>query len=367
MQLLLGITGSSGFIGWHLRCHLLHRPGIECLYANEEEFSSHVALRQFVSRCDAIVHLAGMNRGGEQEVYNTNIFLTEALLRTCVDEDARPHIVFANSIQCEKDNAYGRSKRDSWGKIEEWSRRNGARCTNVILPNVFGEHCRPFYNSVVATFCYQLANGEKPRIIEDRVIPLIHVGEVAELFIWIIENNILGEVRPNGREIQVSELLDLLRSLDFAYREGIIPDISDNFTRCLFNTYRSYLYPAFYPVNPEIKLDERGRLFETVISKSGGQCFISSTSPGLTRGNHYHINKFERFLVVKGKALIRLRRLFHDEVHEFYIEGDRPGYIDIPTLHTHNISNIGDEGLITLFWADEIFDPEKPDTYAEPV
>ena len=361
----LGITGSSGFIGWHLRCHLLQRPEIECVFANEDEFSSGDALKDFVSQCDAIIHLAGMNRGKEQKVYETNVTLAEKLVKACEEKRVGPHIIFTNSIQYKLNNAYGRSKREAWSIIKKWSQKIGAKCTNVILPNVFGEHCRPFYNSVVATFCYQLANGYEPKIIEDRVIPLIHVGKVAEIFIKILQEGLEGDVRPEGKEIKVSKLLDLLSNLDSTYKQGIIPEVSDSFIRQLFNTYRSYLFPSFYPVRPRVNIDERGELFETVVSKSGGQCFVSTTKPGITRGNHYHVNKFERFFIVKGEALLRLRRLLSDDIEEFYIDGRDPGYVDIPTLHTHNITNIGEGELITLFWADEIYDPENPDTYAE--
>lgn len=367
MPLRLGITGSSGFIGWHLRCLLLERPEIEVLTANEEEFASETSMREFVTHCNCIIHLAGMNRGSEEDVYNTNVKLAKALVRACEEMGSAPRIVFANSIQIEKDNAYGRSKREAWRLIEAWGGRTGSRCTNVILPNVFGEHGRPFYNSVVATFCYQLASGQKPEIIEDRAMPLIHVRDVAELLVEEAERGSGGELRPQGKEMYVSELLELLQYLDTDYRKGIVPDLSDGFTKRLFNTYRSFLFPSFYPVHPKLNTDTRGALFETVVSKSRGQSFMSTTNPGVTRGNHYHVKKFERFFVVKGSASIKVRRLLHDNVQEFRIDGSSPGYVDIPTLHTHSITNMGEDELITLFWADELFDPQAPDTFAEQV
>lgn len=363
----LGITGSSGFIGWHLRCLLLERPDIEVLEANEEEFSSHEQLAEFVSGCDFIIHLAGMNRGEEEEVYQTNVELARKLTDACTSTASRPGIVFSNSIQIERDNAYGRAKREAWRIILNWSEKAGAKCVNAVLPNVFGEHGRPFYNSVVATFCYQLANGQKPEIIEDRVIPLIHAREVVELLLEAAIDGKSGELRPQGKEMRVSDLLELMRHIDFEYRQGIIPDLSDPITSSLFNTYRSYLFPSYYPVYIELKEDRRGGLFEAVKARSGGQAFMSTTRPGVTRGNHYHVGKFERFLVVAGQARIRLRRLLHEDIEEFIIDGSHPGYVDIPTLHTHNITNIGTDELVTLFWAGEIFDPQVPDTYPEAV
>lgn len=363
----LGITGSSGFIGWHLRCLLRERPDLEVITANEKEFSSDELMGTFVSDCDAIIHLAGMNRGSEEDVYNVNVWLARALVGACEERKAAPRIIFANSIQFERENAYGRSKKEAWDTIAQWAEKAGAHCVNVILPNVFGEHGRPFYNSVVATFCFQLADGQKPEIIEDRVIPLIHVRDVAELLLEAAEGGKGGEMRPQGKEVTVSELLNLLRQIDAEYRKGVLPDLSDVFVRKLFNAYRSFLFPSFYPVYPKVNEDERGSLFETVVARSGGQSFMSTTKPGIIRGNHYHVNKFERFLVVRGNALIRLRRVLTDQVYEFKLGGDIPGYVDIPTLHTHNIMNIGEEELITLFWADEIFDPQAPDTFSEQV
>lgn len=363
----LGITGSSGFIGWHLRCLLLERPGIEVSTANEDEFASDDRLAEFVSSCDAIIHLAGMNRGDEDEVYRVNVELARALVRACRIALSTPRIVFANSIQVDIDNAYGRSKREAWGLLSEWSAKTGSQCVNAVLPNVFGEHGKPFYNSVVATFCFQLANRQEPEIIEDRAIPLIHVRDVVELLLDAAIRGKQRELRPQGTAYRVSELLRLLRHLDSQYRSGIIPDLSEPFKRRLFNVYRSYLYPHFYPVHPKINQDARGVLFESVVSKGGGQAFVSATRPGVFRGNHYHVHKFERFLVVRGRAVIKIRKLLHDDAQEFVLDGNEPGYIDIPTLHTHNITNIGEEELITLFWADEIFDPQAPDTYAHAV
>ena len=363
----VGITGSSGFIGWHLRCLLHERRDIEVIEANEEEFSSLDKLRGFVRSCDGVFHLAGMNRGPSEDVYKTNVEIAELLVEACKSTDSRPHVVFANSVQMERDNPYGRGKRKAAETLRKFSEETGASLTNVILPNVFGEHGKPFYNSVVATFCHQLAKGEKPEIIEDNQMDLLHVRDAVELMLDSMENGVNGDMQPGGRAIKVSSLLKVLHNMDTCYRSGVVPDLSDMFNLQLFNTYRSFLFPSFYPTYPELSSDNRGWLFELIRTESGGQAFASSTEPGVTRGNHYHVRKFERFLVIKGEATISLRRLLTDEVTSFNVSGEQPAFVDIPTLHTHNITNIGQDGLLTLFWAGEFFDSERPDTYPEVV
>jgi len=167
--------------------------------------------------------------------------------------------------------------------------------------------------------------------------------------------------------MRVSELLDRLSAFDQNYRGQLIPDVREPIDLYLFNTYRSYLFPHHYPVDLQLHEDMRGGLFEAIKSYNGGQCFLSTTKPGITRGNHYHTAKIERFLVVGGNGLIRIRKLFSEDISEFEVAGDRPQYIDIPTLHTHNITNVGESDMTTLFWSHEIFDPESPDTFPEPV
>lgn len=363
----IGITGSSGFIGWHLRCLLYEKQDIEVIEANEDVFHSLDKLTAFVRFCDGIFHLAGMNRGPDEEIYNTNVKLAELLVGACKSAESKPHLVFANSVQIKEDNPYGKGKRRAAEILHRWAGESGSSFSNLVLPNVFGEHCKPFYNSVVATFCHQLAREEKPEIIEDREMDLLHVRDVSEIMLGAMENKTDGEIFPRGRTIRVSRLLQKLINMDVDYRGGLIPDLSDSFDLQLFNTYRSYLFPDFYPVYPELRSDNRGWLFEFVRSESGGQAFASNTEPGITRGDHYHVNKFERFLVIKGEATIRVRRLLTENTISFTVSGDQPAFIDMPTLYTHNITNTGEESLLTLFWASELFDPEQPDTYKEVV
>ena len=364
-MLRLGITGGFGFLGWHFRAHVHADKEIETVPAGRESFSGSDALAEFVHDKDAIVHLAGMNRGEEAEIEATNIALTRNLIEACERGQARPHIVFANSTHSSRDTAYGRSKRQSADMLSSWAARTGARFTNLVIPGAFGEGGRPFYNSVVSTFCHQLANGEMPKIIEDREIDLVHAQTLAARIVSIVRRTETGTVRIPGHVMRVSALLDRLKIMAKEYSAHVLPSVSDRFGLELFNTYRSYLFPNYYPVALDRRSDVRGSLFEVVKTLHGGQCFFSTTKPGVTRGNHYHTAKIERFLVAQGEAVIRLRRLFSKEVHEYCVSGDRPVYIDMPTFYTHDITNVGSGELLTLFWAHEIFDPNRPDTNPE--
>jgi UDP-2-acetamido-2,6-beta-L-arabino-hexul-4-ose reductase len=363
----IGITGIKGMIGWHLRAFLYGFPGVEIIEGDRSTFAENSRLLDFVSASDTIVHLAGMNRGKDEEVESTNIKLTTALIEACERKKHAPHIILSSSTHIYRDTAYGRSKLLCAQKFQDWASRNGAVFTNLILPHVFGECGKPFYNSVVSTFCFQLANAQEPQIDKDGPLELIHAQEVARQILELIQSKQGGELVIPGTPISVREMLARVRALADYYNNHMIPDLRESLDLSLFNTYRSYLYPKFFPRPLELHKDNRGELFEACKSLNGGQTFISTTRPGITRGNHFHLNKVERFLVVRGEANIRIRKMFDDEILEFRVSGSKPQYIDIPTLHTHNITNTGNEDLLTLFWAHEIFDPKSTDTKAAPV
>jgi len=363
----IGITGVDGLLGWHLRCFLYSRKDMLVRGAGRDVFASPERLKEFAASCDAIVHLAGMNRGPDAEVVATNVALTESLLAACDAAGAAPHIVFSSSTRIFAGTPYGESKKKCAALISEWAVKRGARFTNLVLPNIFGEGGKPFYNSAVSTFCYQLANGQEPKIIEDNEIDILHAQRVAALVFAALEQGNSGELSPKGDIFRVSALLARLKTLAADYSEQIFPDLSSPSDLDLFNTYRSYLFPARYPVSIAKRSDERGSVIEAVKGRVGGQTFFSTTVPGVTRGHHYHTRKIERFLVVKGSALVKVRKLFSRDTAEFRVDGEHPGYIDMPALHTHSITNTGKSELITLFWTNEIFDPEMPDTYPETV
>lgn len=366
-MLRVGITGIDGLIGWHLRLFLNGEKDVEVIGADRSTFLSNEKLRSFVSKVDVIVHLAGMNRGGDQEIEETNVSLSRQLISACEEANCRPYIIFSSSTHAYGETAYGRSKRHCSGLLQAWATESGAVFTNLILPHIFGEGGRPFYNSVVSTFCHQLAHQKKPEIVHDGQLELLHAQDLSFLIWHLICNPESGDKVLPGCCMKVSELLVRLREMAGQYAANIIPRFNEAIDLRLFNTYRSYLFPQFYPVSLTAHEDSRGGLVEVVKTLHGGQCFVSTTKPGITRGNHYHTGKMERFLVLKGRAIIRLRKMFSEQIHEFEVCGDAPQYIDMPTGHTHNISNIGEEDLVTLFWAHEIFDPACSDTFMETV
>jgi len=367
----LGVTGAGGLLGFHARCclHAL-KEAHEVRLASRTTFASPDEMDLFVDGLEGILHFAGMNRGDEQEVEVTNIAIMRELVAALRRTNTRPAIAYANSTHWNRETGYARGKRAGANILLQWGVECGARVGNFILPHVFGEGGKPFYNSVVSTFCQQLAHLEKPRVDVDGELELLHAQDVAQCLIaWLCDGNAqCGQQRLAGTPIQVSVLLERLNTLLVRYVEqGAVPNLDSHIDLRLFNTLRSYLYPALYPRPLKLQKDARGELFEVVKADQGGQTFLSTTVPSATRGNHWHLRKIERFFVVSGCGTIRIRKLFSDEVQSFKVSGDVPAYIDIPTLHTHSITNTGDTLLQTLFWSNEIFDPIHPDTYPEVV
>ena len=372
-MLRIGITGQGGFVGTHLFNTLGLQPEeFERVPFQKVYFSNRELLNEFVAKCDVIVHLAAMNRHNDpQVIYDTNIELTQKLINALDSTGSKAHILFSSSTQEERGNEYGNSKKACRKLLYKWSQRSGSNFTGLIIPNVFGPFGQPNYNSVIATFCYQLARNEKPTIDIDGELKLIYVGELVEV--------ILSEIRslkskeeisvPFTATAKVSEILFLLEKYRSEYQEkGIIPNIDSSFELNLFNTFRCYIDTGtHFPVSFVEHSDNRGSFVEIIRLGVGGQVSFSTTVSGITRGNHYHTRKIERFAVIKGKALIQLRRVGTDEVLDFYLDGENPSYVDMPIWHTHNIKNIGTEVLYTIFWINEFYDPEDSDTYFENV
>jgi UDP-2-acetamido-2,6-beta-L-arabino-hexul-4-ose reductase len=375
-MIYVGITGQSGFIGTHLYNYLsLKKDEITLIPFRDEYFSDTEQLDVFVKKCDKIVHLAALNRHPDpKEIFDTNIILVKKLIDSCNRTNSRPHILFSSSTQEELDNLYGRSKSVGRELFSEWAKKSDARFTGMVIPNVFGPFGKPFYNSVVATFCYQLTHNQQPVINVDADLKLIYVGEVTEIFYKNIINEHQGDKSvtihlPHNYEIKVSEVLAILQNFKVQYFEkGIFPDLSDRFTLLLFNTFVCYIeHKDFYPFYLMKNSDERGSFVETVRMNSGGQISFSTTKPGITRGNHFHTRKAERFAVIRGNARIELRRFGTDEVLTFNLNGENPSFVDMPVWFTHNITNTGDQDVFTIFWINEPFNPEDPDTFFEAV
>lgn len=330
--------------------------------ADRFAFQDASVLSAKLEQVEAVFHFAGVNRGTEEEVATGNQEIATSLVAAVAAAGVAPHIVYANSTHSTGDSSYGKGKSEAAEIISTGLDGVGGRFSNIVLPHIFGEGGRPFYNSVTSTLCYQLSVQEQPKLRADGQVELLHAGEVARISLRQVLDKQSGVVLPEGVRIGVVDLYEKLVCFYNDYTGGLIPEIDDDFQLALFNTMRSYLFPKCYPVTYKMNKDDRGVLFEAV--KGGtGQTFLSWTKPGITRGDHFHLGKIERFSVVSGTAIIRIRHIFEDDIHEFHVSGGKPVYIDMPTMHTHSIENIGGTDLLTLFWANEIFDPKSPDTY----
>ena len=372
-MLKIGITGQSGFVGTHLYNTIgLNPEEFQRVEFDKGYFQDDAKLDAFVSECDVIVHLAAMNRHEDQQViYNTNVELAKNLISSLKRTSSTAHVLMSSSSQEERDNLYGKSKKEGRELFAKWAQETGGRFTGMVIPNVFGPFGLPFYNSVVATFSHQVARGETPQIQVDGELKLIYVGELVKEIIQKIkdkDNTPLYTV-PHTSEAKVSYILSLLQDYKAKYQDkGEVPELNTTFELNLFNTYRCYIdMKNYFPVKFTQHTDPRGTFVEIIRLGVGGQVSFSTTVPGITRGNHYHTRKIERFAVIKGKALIQLRKIGTDEVMDFYLDGNEPAYVDMPIWYTHNIKNIGDEVLYTNFWINEFFDPNDPDTFFENV
>lgn len=367
----VGITGQGGFMGGHLYNFLGTKlEKIKRIRFKRNYFDDEVELQSFVKSCDVIVHIAGMNRHADEQVlYKTNVELVHKLVNACVVTKSIPKIIFSSSTQEEIDNLYGKSKRDGRKYFEDWATNNDGKVTTLIIPNVFGPFGRPFYNSFIATFSHQIVQGEEPKVINDNRVNLIYINELSEVFYnEIIKQDsakIQSYVVPHTSSRKVSEILGLLKYFKIQYLEnGQVPKIDLNtFELDLFNTFTSFIPKDYFPIKFKNHTDERGSFVEIMRAGSAGQTSYSTTVPGITRGNHYHTRKIERFAVISGKASIRVRKIDSDEVFEYILDGAEPAYVDMPIWYTHNIKNIGNTELITLFWINEPYDPKDADTY----
>jgi UDP-2-acetamido-2,6-beta-L-arabino-hexul-4-ose reductase len=356
------LTGAGGFLGWHVRvlARALKMP--EPVIVDRDTLTAPNRLAALLDGADRVIHIAGVNRGEPLEVAAGNVAIARHLAAGLRASLTPPKtVVFANSVQAGNGTPYGDGKSAAAALLAETTRWSGSQFEDVLLPNLFGEHGKPFYNSAIATFCRLLADGDTPQVDGDRELELMHATDAATLLLTPDATSLT--VRRTVRQVA-----DQLAHFATVYRTGEIPDLADRFDIRLFNTYRSHLFPANSPLPLKQHTDARGSLVETVkVHGGGGQTFCSSTVPGVTRGEHFHLAKVERFVVVRGEAEIAMRRVLHDDVIRFRVSGDEPAVVDMPTMWAHNITNVGDGELMTLFWANDLFDPAHPDTYPEPV
>jgi len=370
--LKIGITGQNGFIGYHLTQTIKYKHSDYILVVFQNSFfEKESLLKEFVSTCDVIVHLSGVNRAEtDEEVYGDNIKLNTLLKKALIDANFKGHLLFASSSQEKGDSLYGKAKKESREFLEKTINSLGGKFTGLIIPNVFGPFCKPNYNSFVATFCSKILNDEPPEVIQDANVPLLYVGNLVEQILEVIRNpkGSLFEIRPD-LEVKVTEVLGLLNTFKDSYIGGnTIPSLQTPFELQLFNTFRSYFdLENKYPTLLEKHSDQRGFFSEIIRTDIGGQFSYSTTLPGITRGNHFHTRKIERFIVIGGKAKISLRKIGSTEVNEYLLDGENPSYVDMPIWYTHNIKNVGEEELYTIFWINEFYDVNDPDTYFEKV
>lgn len=367
------VTGASGLIGWHAQTRL-HAANCaagfkgvplpyDILALDHAGFNDDATLNAAVTGADAVLHFAGVNRAPDVVLEAVNPALARRLVAACQAVRTEPHIVYANSTHAAGDTPYGRGKRIANEVFTAFT----PRYSNLILPHIFGEGGRPNYNNVTATLIGQILADETPTVNPEGRVQLLHAGAAAQASIDAMMNGTNGDLTPEPHPMSVSGLLDRLQGFHALYTANIYPDLSDAFDLALFNAYRAATYPDGWPRSLKLNTDTRGTLFEAVKGGGGGQTFLSTTEPGVTRGDHFHLNKVERFLVVQGEAVIRIRKVLSDEVYEYTVSGDAPAPVDMPTLHTHSIENVGNTPLLTLFWTHDLFDPANPDTFADKV
>lgn len=364
------VTGARGFVGRNLCAVLRQRDDIELF---EYDVNNNPEdLNRALEKVDCIIHLAGVNRPKNPDEYKTGN--TGSIDNICAQLKAIgrfPKIVLSSSIQAELDNPYGVSKRGAEQVLEKFADNTGAECVVYRFKNLFGKWCRPNYNSVTATFCHNIAN-DLPIQISDPAheIDLTHIDDVVNAFINEMDPGTHG-FRFAGPLASTCITLGELAAKIRAFRDMrislVLPDFSSDFERALYGTYLAYLDKKEFEYGLDKKSDQRGSLAEFVKSPAMGQIFVSRTNPGVTRGDHYHHTKTEKFLVLEGEAVIRFRHIENDEILEYPVSGENYQVLDIPPGYTHSIENVGKSVLVTLFWASEMFDPDRPDTYFEEV
>ena len=364
------VTGSKGFVGRNLCAVLRRREDVKLREYDLED--DPVVLDEALRHSDCIVHLAGVNRPEDPDDFDKG---NAGSIKEICDELKRygkaPKIVLSSSIQAELDNPYGISKRRAENIIERFAEECDAECVAFRFKNLFGKWCRPDYNSVTATFCHNIANDLPIRISDPaNQIELTHIDDVVEAVIDELPRRQPGfrfGPQLKARPISLGELAGKLRFFKRMRTDLALPDFSDDFDYALYGTYLSYLNEENFEYRLDVKSDQRGSLAEFIKSPQMGQIFVSRTKPGVTRGDHYHHSKTEKFLVLEGEGIVRFRHIDGDKVLEYPVSGAKYQVIDIPPGYTHSIENVGDQVLVTLFWASEPFDPEDPDTYHLPV
>lgn len=365
------VTGANGFVGRNLVCELRSK-GYEDLYLYDVDTDPNL-LDAFTKDCEFVFHLAGVNRPKDvDEFMQGNFGFTDTLLASLRKNNNTCPVLITSSIQAALDNPYGRSKKAGEDLLFSYAKETGATVHVFRLPNVFGKWGRPDYNSAVATFCYNIAR-DLPITVNDPevVMNLVYIDDVVQAFLAALKDDVLKE---NGfckvstvHTVKLGRIVELLRQFRESRTSLSVPDMSDSFEKVLYSTYLSYLPEDRFSYPLRMNTDNRGSFTEIIRTEERGQFSVNISKSGITKGNHWHHTKCEKFLVVSGKALIQFRKIGTEEVIDYHVSGERLEVVDIPPGYTHNIINEGEADLVTFMWANEPFNPEKPDTVFEKV
>lgn len=365
------ITGANGFVGKNLTAELRNR-GYSQLYLYDIDTQPGL-LDAYTRDCEFVFHLAGVNRPEKTEDFLTGNFgFTSTLLEKLKQNGNKAPVLITSSIQALLDNPYGISKKAGEDLIRQYGTENGVKTYIYRLPNVFGKWCRPNYNSAVATFCHNIAHDLPIRVNDPSVqMTLVYIDDVVAEFCHAMEDKPYMQDGFCSVKEQYKVLLgDIARTIE-SFRDSranlSVPDMGDPFTKKLYATYLSYLPAGAFSYPLRMHTDLRGSFTEFLKTPERGQVSINISKPGITKGNHWHHTKNEKFLVVSGNGVIRFRKIDEEKVCEYFVSGDKLEVVDIPVGYTHNIENLGPGDMVTVMWACEPFDPQNPDTYFEQV
>jgi len=364
------VTGSEGFIGKNLITRLQELDNMVIKPFDKEDNID--TLKKYLRESDFIFHLAGVNRPKNVEEFErVNAGFTTTLVELLEETDKKIPIVITSSIQAELDNPYGKSKKMAEDELIKYAKKNSVPVYIYRLPNAFGKWSRPNYNSVVSTFCYNISHN-LDIIISDpkRELELVYIDDIVEEFVKLLfrKDGDLNKYFYNIKrvfKVSLGELAEKIYQIRDMRKSLVVPDLSDDFMKVLHATYLTYLDKDDFSYDMDIKEDKRGSFIELIKSKSFGQVSVSRSRKGVIRGNHYHNTKNEKFCVIQGKAVIKLRNILDNKIISYYVSDKKVEIVDIPPGYTHSIENLteGDGEMILLIWANEMFDPENPDTY----
>lgn len=363
-ELKIAITGANGFMGKNLTSELKNQGYINLSLitrdTNEEEMKS------ILKEVEFLFHLAGINRPiSESEFEKGNKNFTQQIIETLVELNNTVPLVVSSSTQATNDNAYGISKKAAEEAVEKYAKENNVECGIYRLPNVFGKWSKPNYNSAIATFCYNIARDLPIQVNDLNVeLTLVYIDDVVKDFIKCLDgmDTLYREV-PVVHKKKLGESVELIYSFKASRENRSVPKLDDPFEKKLYSTYLSFLPEDQFSYELKMNVDERGSFTEFIKTVDRGQVSINISKPDITKGNHWHHTKNEKFLVVSGHGVIRFRKPDEAKVIEYFVTGEKLEVVDIPVGYTHNIENLGETDMVTVMWVNEPFDPENPDTY----